>query len=229
MSASMASVGVPPGRSRLAAPSASRTTVEFDTHPARPAVEHDPDAPVELRQDMLGAGGADASEAVGAGGRDGHAGSLQQRVRHGVIGHAQADRLEARGDDARDARSLSQDERQRSGPAGGRQDGHSGIVGIGRLCVTADLACVREMDDERVEGRAFLGCEDAGDGLGIEGIRPQPVDGLGREGDELAGPDGGRCLADRGWVVAGEDARMHHGRHSGSARRGSGHAADDGR
>ena len=104
-----------------------------------------------------------------------------------------------------------------------------GIVGIGRLCVTTDLPGVSEMDDERVEGGAFLGREDPRHGLGVEGIRPQPVDGLGREGDEFAGPDRGRRLDDRGRVAAGEDARLDHARdfagrgpRPGRVRRGQG-------
>ena len=43
------------------------------------------------------------------------------------------------------------------------------------------------MGDQRVEARPALGLEDAGDGRAIGGVAGQPVDGLGRDRDDLAG------------------------------------------
>ncbi len=45
---------------------------------------------------------------------------------------------------------------------------------------------VADVDDERVPGRAFFGSEDAGDGVGVEGVGSEAVDGLGGEGDGAA-------------------------------------------
>ena len=44
----------------------------------------------------------------------------------------------------------------------------------------------RHMTDQRVESRPFLGGEDGGHGIGVAGIAAQPVNGLGREGDQPA-------------------------------------------
>jgi hypothetical protein len=44
-----------------------------------------------------------------------------------------------------------------------------------------------EMHDQRMIGRPPLGGEDPGDGCRVGRIRPEPVDGLGREGDQFAG------------------------------------------
>ena len=48
---------------------------------------------------------------------------------------------------------------------------------------------VGDVDDERVEGRAALGGEDAGDRGVAPGVGAEAVDGLGREGHELAGAE----------------------------------------
>lgn len=42
------------------------------------------------------------------------------------------------------------------------------------------------MDNQRIEARSALGREDLGDGLVLRRVGAEPVDGLGREGDELA-------------------------------------------
>ena len=44
----------------------------------------------------------------------------------------------------------------------------------------------RHVTDQRVESRPFLGGEDGGHGIGVAGIAAQPVNGLGREGDQPA-------------------------------------------
>jgi len=45
------------------------------------------------------------------------------------------------------------------------------------------------MDNQRVEMRASLGGKDSGQRLAICGVTAQPIDGLGRKGDKLAGTD----------------------------------------
>ncbi len=45
----------------------------------------------------------------------------------------------------------------------------------------------RDMDDQRVEAWPALSREDLGDGAFVGRIAAEPVDGLGREGDEPAG------------------------------------------
>ena len=62
---------------------------------------------------------------------------------------------------------------------------------------SAQLRGVGQVDDERIERGSFLGREDPGDRRRVEGVGSQPVDRLGREGDEPARPDEGGRLADR--------------------------------
>ena len=136
--------------------------------------------------DVLGPGGADAAEGVGRGGGDGHAGGAQQVERDGMVGHAQAHGVESTGDDAGDGVGLGQHQGERTGPEGvgelagqcrhvGRQ--RPGRVGLGHV------------HDQRVETGTLLGCEDLRDRVGVERVGPQAVDGLGREGDEVAGAE----------------------------------------
>ncbi len=42
------------------------------------------------------------------------------------------------------------------------------------------------MDDEGIEARPALGRVDLGDGLVLRRVGAEPIDGLGRKGDELA-------------------------------------------
>ena len=74
---------------------------------------------------------------------------------------------------------------------------------------------VREMDDEGVEGGAFFGFEDFGDGGGVEGVGGEAVDGFGGEGDDftcLEEPDGfgdGFFGVRVGDEFGGDDAGFH--------------------
>lgn len=43
------------------------------------------------------------------------------------------------------------------------------------------------MDDERIERRALLGGEDFRDGIWVEGVAGQAIDGLGGKGDDFPG------------------------------------------
>jgi hypothetical protein len=45
---------------------------------------------------------------------------------------------------------------------------------------------IRDMHDQRIEGGPALGREDRGHGAVVAGVGAEPVDGLGREGDERA-------------------------------------------
>ena len=67
---------------------------------------------------------------------------------------------------------------------------------------------VGQVQDQRVEGRAVLGGEDAGDGAVVGRVGAEAVDGFGREGDEAAGRAGrrrrGRCR--RGPGAAGRSS-----------------------
>ena len=51
---------------------------------------------------------------------------------------------------------------------------------------------IGDVDDQRIEARAALGLVDLEHGVGIGGVGAEAVDGLGREGDELAGAQDAR-------------------------------------
>src|SRR5690606_20975260 len=74
---------------------------------------------------------------------------------------------------------------------------------------------VRQVDDEGIETRAFLRFENLRDGGGIEGIGPEPVDRLRRQGDDLAAPQQRHGAGDRlarALFAVGEGGFGLHGR-----------------
>ena len=91
-------------------------------------------------------------------------------------------------------------------PCGGRR--HLGRKGAGR-------AEVAEVDDERMARRPPLRGEDARNRRGIRGVGAEPVDGFGRERDQLARVQpGGRLLDLPGLrqhrrIIAARQAQAH--------------------
>ena len=72
---------------------------------------------------------------------------------------------------------------QRTGPErGGQALGGRGGDNMAEGCLSS-----REVADQRVELRAALRRENAGDGLAVGGVTPEAVDGLGAKGDKTAG------------------------------------------
>ena len=57
------------------------------------------------------------------------------------------------------------------------------------------------MHDQRIEARPLLGGEHLGDGARIERIGAEPIDGLGRKGDDIAAGERLRGLPDGLWVA----------------------------
>ena len=79
---------------------------------------------------VIGGGGRDLREAVGAGRGDGNLRGRDECQRNGMSRHAHAHRRQARGNDFGDRGSLGQDQRERSGPEFFRQSLRN--VGPGR-------------------------------------------------------------------------------------------------
>ena len=100
-------------------------------------------------------------------------------------GHAQRDRGETGAREFADAGALGQrqHERERAGPERLRQRQRR------RIEHALALGGIErgDMRDEGVEGGAALGCIDARDRRRRGRIRAEPIDRLGREGDEAAG------------------------------------------
>ena len=71
---------------------------------------------------------------------------------------------------------------QRAGPERRREPLGGGVEARER----ARGGSVGHVGDQRIERRSALGLIEAGDRLGVGGVGAEPVDGLGREGDEAA-------------------------------------------
>ena len=122
-SASIASRGTPPGRSRRGVPPRQATMVDSTPTWVGAAVEHRVDAPVEIGQHMVRIGRADAARAVGRGRGDRAAGRCRSAWARGWAGtrrptlsrpaRARSETVQVGGD--------RHDERQRPGPERLRQ------------------------------------------------------------------------------------------------------------
>ena len=92
--------------------------------------------------------------------------------------------------------------------------GEANGAGIGDD-VSEGSVSTREMADQRVEIGAGFGRENRGDGVRVGGVRTQPIDGFGGEGDELARAEQRAGASDAVGVVGqrsgGDDAlRVGH-------------------
>ena len=132
------------------------------------------------------------AEGATTGRRDG----LEQAARQGCAGTRNATL-------ASPARARSQtvvggrgrdDERQGTGPEGASERERRLVeapFGASRLEA-------RHMRDQRIEFRPALRRVERGDGARVRRVGAEPVDGLGREGDEAAAAQEGRSLGDAG-------------------------------
>jgi hypothetical protein len=180
----------------------------LDAEGAWAAIEDEGDAAIELLKDVGGSGGGDAAEAIGAGGGDGLAEALKHGAKKRMGAHADGDGGEAGGDDVRDERATREDEGERAGPKIADERLDEGIGGGGGEPVEPIEG--GKMDDERIEEGAFLCLEDAGDGLRIEGVAGEAVNGLSGKGDDLAGGEERRGGGDAGAAI--EDVGGHEGK-----------------
>ena len=169
----------------------------FQADGRRPAVEDQVDPTLQVGQDMLGAGRREAVRPIGAGGGqrpaapgDQVAGDPSRRASH-------ADGRLAGRDDIRNPVGTAKDERQRPGPEPGRQP--IGVAGPLRHTF-AGLSDIRDMNDQRIDGRAALGREDSRDRRGVGGDGPQAVHRLGREGNQTPAGQDARGLVEHGGI-----------------------------
>ena len=170
--------------------------VEFHADRARAAVEDEIDAAAQIGEHMRGAGRRHMAGAVGRGRDDRSAEGVEQGARDRMRRHAHGDAVEAGEREIGDAaiRLLRQHQRQRSRPERGRELFGGRRETRRRAARGGD---VRDMRDQRIERRAALGRVEPGDGLAIAGVGAEPVDGLGRKGDETAGRKAARGRLDR--------------------------------
>ena len=109
-----------------------------------------------------------------------------------MVGNTDAHRVEARGDEVAERRipALGQHERQRTGP-----ELRQSLDQRRHLDETFRHIQIGSVNDQRVEARPALDLVDLEHCVGIGRIGPEPVDGLGGEGDDLSRPqEGGKSL-----------------------------------
>lgn len=178
-------------------------------------VDDERDASIELREHGGGGGGADAAEAVGARGGDGAAEALGNFFEQAVGTDADGDGGEAGGDEVGDDVLFGEDDGERAGPEAVGDFLEDGVDVIWHVRDHGEVFFVREMDDERVEGGAFFGFEDFGDGGGIEGVGGEAIDGFGGESDDGTGLEEADGFGDGFFGVrvgdefGGDDAGFH--------------------
>lgn len=159
----------------------------FEPGVAGTAVDDEGDAGVEFFEDGGGGGGADAAEAVGAGGGERAFETGDDALEDWVVADADGDGGEAGGDGVGDGRVFGEDECERAWPEVFDEEGDGGGDVCGDDGDFGEPIFVWEVDDERVEGGAVFGDEDFGDGVWVEGIGGEAVDGFGGESDGFAG------------------------------------------
>ena len=76
-----------------------------------------------------------------------------------------------------------QDHRQRAGPEQPRPDTQAAVGDM--VAAVVHLDWVTDVEDQGVVLRAALGFENAGDGVAVETVGTEAVDGLRRQGDEF--------------------------------------------
>ncbi len=133
--------------------------------------------------DGVGGRGADFARRIGAG-RGQRAPQPRDQVAAEPSRHSERDRVEACRHQRVDGRSRAQrqHERQRAGPEFLSQPPRQRIEDGDRL----RHGHVRDMRDKRVEARAALGFEDAGNRCSVDRVAGQSVHGLGRYRDDVA-------------------------------------------
>ncbi len=153
----------------------------FDSDRTRASIEDVINAVAELIGDMPGGGGTDASEEVGAGSGNGEIRQLKNLMHQGMSGHAQADVRESGSDEVGNGVFFGEDQGEGSGP-----EACGELFSEGRKFFSqgSSRSDIRDMDDQGIEFGTLLGGEDAGDGMRIEGVCSEAIDGLRREGDD---------------------------------------------
>ena len=163
----------------------------FDTDAAIPAVEDEVDSLAKLFPHVIGRGGTDGTEPVGAGSRDRDAGGVQQFGGEGMVGDADADRVESGRHEVGDDRPFGKDDRERTRPEPIGQC----LRVVGKITEKSlERIAFGDVDDEGIEFRSPFRFEDSRDSIRLERIAAESLDDLGRERNEPPATDDFRCL-----------------------------------
>ena len=175
---------------------AAETGDDGGFHPdrRRAAVEDEVDAPAQVAEHMGGRGRRDMAGAVGRGRHHRRAEGFEQRMRQRMCRHAHGHAVEPGAGQVghRAAGRQRQHQGQRSRPERGRQP-LGGRVEAPKRPGGGDIGHV---GDQGIERRPPLGGVEPGHRLAVAGVGAEPIDGLGREGDQPPGRKAGRGRPD---------------------------------
>ncbi len=168
--------------------------------------------PSQIGKHVRGHGRRDMAGAVGRRRHHRPAEAGEERSRHRMIGHAHRDGIEPgrRQIGHRASGRFAQHQRQRSRP---ERCGEPRGFG-GELRQRVRRGKIGHMRDQRVERRPPLGRIEPRHRLAIAGVGAEPVNRLGRKGDEPAGGQNARGLRDRS-IVGAQNPRRQRGRRLG--------------
>ncbi len=172
----------------------------FDADGRGSRVENQIDRVAERFLDVFAGRRRELHRAIRARRRDGNARGLEQGPRDRVRGNAHGHSGQARRHGIRHLVAFGEHDRERPGPKGPRQPVGSLIPAA---CHVGHVVDTGDVHDERIVMRTTLRDVDALDGERVERVRAEPVDGLRRKRDELAGAKERGRFGDRGGVRMG--------------------------
>lgn len=169
------------------------------------AIDDEGDLVAKLVADALGGGALGKAAEVGGGGGNGQTEAGDDSARDGGLGDAQGDVASVGGDTEGKLGAGADDDGQGSGPKAFGEAVEGGVAGTGEgIC----LCHVGDKQRKRFMARARLDVVDAIDGVEIDWVDGETVEGVGRQGDAVAGIE---RLSDefyeRGLGLVGVDAK----------------------
>ena len=194
MFASNSAGAINPGRSKRGGVTVTSSTVDSRPPLLGPASRMASIRPAKPAQTCSAVVGDRASERFALGAAIGTPAALNQRQGYRMPRHAHGHGRAAGRHDVGDTLMSGQHQCQRPGPEVGRQGSHHVRKVDGDA---VQLRNVGDVNDQRVGAGPALGREDARDGVGIEGVGSQAVNGLGGQGHQPSGADQGSRLGDR--------------------------------
>ena len=188
--------------------------VDFEPHRRRPAVDDQLDAPAQVGEHVLRRGRRDVAGAVRRRRHHRPAEGGEDRARDRMRGHPHRDGVEPRGGKLGDRAvgAPGQHQGQRPRPERRRQP----LGGLVEARQRPRRAGIGHMGDQRIERGAALGVVEPRHRFAVGGVGAQPVDGLGRKGDQTAGAQharrplhgGGAGVDHLGCRLGGHSARQ---------------------
>ena len=150
------------------------------------AIDDQRNAPVQLREDGAGRGGADGPKAVRTRCGDGFVEALDDAFKNRVAAHAHGNRGQAGGDKIRHAGLLRQHKGQRPRPEA-LDELDDDLLNLRRhIRHRVELLFIRQMHNERIKRGPLLGLEDLRHRRGIQGIGGESVNRLCRQSHDIA-------------------------------------------